>query len=276
MASKSVSIVNGTGGFPLRSNFSSLPIVEVYGDETGCRGFGPKATDWFAMSAIMIPSESVPQMRATVKGMKVEINTTRPLHWVEHFNKTKKHVRRREMAANMAAAIPGVKVIYVVVDKRNLRASSRMRSDKDLFYHYTTRLLLERVANQLEEWDGGPRKGIVRLGAVKGMNHATSVSYLNSARSNDRLKVPWDLIAWPPKWVGTDQYDGVQLADLYLGMFRWAMERGGDDIAEARYLLQHWHQLRSSTRGRILGYGVKVYGEDAGFVTRRGWWRPQN
>lgn len=228
------------------------------------------------MNAVMVPAESVPQMRATMSGLRAEINTTKPLHWVEHFNKGKKHALRRDMASNMVAAIPGVKVVYVVADKRNMESSDRLRSDRDLFYHYVMKLVLERVANQLSEWEGGARKGIVSLGAVKGMNHEESVSYLNRVRSTDKWNTPWELIAWPPKWVATNQRDGVQMADLYLGMFRRAMERGGDDLAEARYLMQHWHQLRSSPRGRISGYGVKVYSKDPGFVTKRGWWRPQN
>lgn len=260
--------------FTVPDGFNELKTVEIFCDETGDRGWTERSSKWFGMCAVMVPQESVPQLRATVSGLRAEINTTRPLHWVDHFKKSK-HEARRAMASNMVAAIPGVQVIYVVAHKETMIASQELRSNGDLFYHYTMRLMLERVANQLSEWDGGRRKGIVRLGAVKGMDHEESVRYLANVRLQERWGVPWELISWPPRWVATDAYEGVQAADLYLGMFRRAIELGGDDISEAQYLLQHWHQVRSSNRGRIMGYGVKVHG-DPRFLTARGWWQATN
>lgn len=270
-------IINGAPPpkFTVPDGFDKLKTVEIFCDETGDRGWGDQSSKWFGMCALMVPQESVPQLRATVRGLRAEIETEKPLHWVDHFKK-QRHEGRRDMASNMVAAIPGVQVIYVVADKATMIASQALRSDGYLFYHYTMRLMLERVAKQLEAWDGGNRRGIVRLGSVKGMDHDRSVSYLGSVRMQEaKWSTPWELISWPPRWVATDDYDGVQAADLYLGMFRRAMEKGGDDIREARHLDRHWHQVRSSPRGRVMGYGVKVYGDPA-FLTARGWWKPTN
>lgn len=266
-------IINGTPTppFPVPEGFNELKTVEVFCDETGDRGWSNDSSSWFGMCAVMVPQESVPQMRATISGLRCEIGTTKPLHWVEHFKKPKQ-ASRRTMAANMLAAIPGVRVIYVVADKATMVASNQLRSDGDLFYHYTMRLLLERVAKQLEGWEGGKRKGVIRLGAVKGMNHAESVEYLTAVRRQHATwHTPWDLMCWPPRWVATNSFDGVQAADLYLGMFRRAVELGESEPWESIYLLQHKHQIRRSMDGNVLGYGIKVHG-DRTFLTRRSWW----
>lgn len=270
-------IINGTPApkFSVPDGFGAMKLVEVFCDETGDRGWTSQSSTWFGMCAVMVPQESVPQLRATVSGLRSEIGTDKPLHWIEHFKKAR-HEQRRDMASNMVAAIPDVKVIYVVADKATMVASPELRSNGDLFYHWTMRLMLERVALALHEWEGGQRRGMVRLGAVKGMDHAESVEYLaNVRRKASPWSTPWELMHWPPRWVGTNEYDGVQAADLYLGMFRRAVERGGDDIREARHLLRHWHQVRSSARGRVMGYGVKVHGNPS-FLTTRGWWQATN
>lgn len=266
-------LINGVPArpFPVPDGFNELKTVEVFCDETGDRGWTNDSSTWFGMCAVMIPQESVPQMRATIGGLRHEIGTTKPLHWVEHFKKPK-HAGRRTMAANMLAAIPGVRVIYVVADKATMVASNELRADGDLFYHYTMRLLLERVAYELDGWKGGRRKGIVRLGAVKGMNHKESVEYLTTVRlQRVAWHTPWDLMCWPPRWVGTNAFDGVQAADLYLGMFRRAVELGESRPWEATYLLQHKHQIRRNGAGRALGYGIKIFG-DRTFITKRAWW----
>lgn len=131
-----------------RAHLYNLHEVEIYCDESGCRGFGPKATPWFGMCAVMIPHESVYQMRATVKGMQAVIGTSKPLHWTEHFS-PKKRQERRETIAQMLANIPGITLIYVIADKGTLRASNALKTDGALFYHYVMKLLLERVVNQL-------------------------------------------------------------------------------------------------------------------------------
>ncbi len=162
-------------------------------------------------------------------------------------------------------------MIYVVAHKPTLRASAAMRADGEMFYHWMTWLLLERVAHETRGSTGGARVARVRLGAVKGMDHARSQAYLSGTRDRDQGSVPWEHLYWPPKWHGTDEYDGIQLADIYLGMFRAALVGDAQDMLCAEMLLQHRHQIRRSTDGRLLGFGIKVYGQSA-FLCDRVWW----
>ncbi|MGD6742987.1 DUF3800 domain-containing protein [Streptomyces sp. BH106] len=243
-------------------------------DETGDRGVGPNASDFFAMTALMVPSEDDWNVRTTAGGLRALIHTSRPdtntpLHWVDHFKA--KHADRRLRAARSLALMPSAKVIHVVVPKRSARNFAGM-SDGVRFYNYTTRLLLERVAHAAKAWDGGPRFAVVRLGSVKGMNHSDTEAYLNFVRQGfvETWGVPWEHIKWPPTWTGTD-WDGIQLADIHAGLLNAALRGAMDDERCAENLLLCKHQLYRRG-GSLLGYGVKVMG-DKTFMTGRCWWR---
>lgn len=181
----------------------ALPKLNVYVDETGDRGIGPKSSPFFAMTALMVPAEDDWTVRHTAGGLRAVIHTSdpaaaKPLHWVEHFRP--KHVERRFRAATVLAAMPSARVVHVVVPKTAARIAPGMR-DGSRFYNYTTRLLLERVAYAASQWDGGPRQVIARLGTVRGMDHGETAAYLSRVHlSHNPWAVPWHLIKWPPAW----------------------------------------------------------------------------
>ena len=258
-----------------RSELGALSKLSVYVDETGDRGWNSKASRFFAMTALLVPSEDDWTVRYAAGGLRSVIHasrpdTTTPLHWVDHFKA--KRPERRLRAAQSLAAMPSAKVIHVVVPKDSARASTSGLSNGVRFYNYTTRLLLERVAHVAKTWDGGPRLAVVRLGAVRGMDHSDTEGYLDRVRNGrcPNYGVPWEHIKWPPVWSGTD-WDGIQLADIHAGLLNVALTGAMDDEACAANLLLCKHQLHRSPAGHLLGYGVKVLG-DARFVRDRCWW----
>jgi hypothetical protein len=257
--------------FAVPAFVAALPPVELYVDEYGDRGFTEKSSEVFAMTAVMVPGENAPHMRVVAAGLRAEINTAKPLHWVDHFTPKPKHAARRQLAADMVASIPGLRVVYVVAHKETLIASQHLRSDQDAFYNYVTKLLLERVAFAARHWPGGRRKVLARLGHVRGMRHEDTVAYLEAARRYGKTKAPFEYIVWPPKWYGPDRWDGLQVADIYTGMLTCALRGAHDDMECARYLVAHRHQIRRGPLGQVLGYGIKLYGE-AHYLTSRTWW----
>ncbi|WP_353707655.1 DUF3800 domain-containing protein [Cellulosimicrobium sp. ES-005] len=257
--------------FPTPERYRRLPRVEAFVDEVGDRGFTTKSSDVFAMVAVMVPQERVPDMKVVVGGLRHAVNTSKPLHWVDHFTPKPKHAARRRLASQWIAKIPDVKVVYVVAHKATLIASQHLRADRDLFYNYMTKLLLERVAYQARYWPGGQRLAVARLSAVKNMDHIESVDYLNGARRYQHTRAPFENILWPPIWRGPDVFDGLQLADLYLGMLWCAIRGDHGDVDCAEMLLEHRHQLRRGPSGQVLGWGVKVFGDPA-YLTKRIWW----
>lgn len=260
-------------------HFGHLPKLHVYIDETGDRGFSEASrtkSPFFAMSALAVPGEDEVHVKVAAGGLRALVHTRqpqdklKPIHWVEHFKP--KRADRRRAAAVALAAIPTAKVIHVIAHKDTLHMDAGMRTDKELFYNYTTRLVLERVAHLAKDWPGGPRLAIVRLGRVKHMDHATSEAHLDFVRggSTQTFGVPWAHIKWPPSWENTER-DGIQLADIHAGMLNAALSGNQHDAACAQYFLMCAHQLRRGPRGTLLGYGIKVIG-DSSFITDRVWW----
>lgn len=248
-----------------------LPKVEVYVDEYGDRGFSPKASPFFAMTAVMVPEEHAAHMRVVASGLRAEIRTTKPLHWVDHFTPKPKHASRRQLAATLVAGIPGVSVTYVVAHKESMVGGEHLRSSQVAFYNYVTKLLLERVAYQAKGWPGGPRMAVCRLSSIKGTRDVDTIAYLEGVRTYGKTSAPMDFIKWPPSWHGPERYDGLQIADLYMGMMGSALSGRDQDLACAEGLLAHRGQIRRSAGGKVLGFGVKVYGDEA-VLTDRAWW----
>ncbi|WP_329140990.1 DUF3800 domain-containing protein [Streptomyces sp. NBC_00670] len=257
------------------SEAGSLPKLNVYVDETGDRGFSTSSSPFFAMCALMVPAEDHWSVKVAAGGLRALIHSSRPesttpLHWVDHFKR--KRPERRVAAARTLASMPSAKVIHVIVPKDEVRAWDGMQ-DGVRFYNYTTRYLLERVAHAAARWEGGPRLAVVRLGAVRGMDHAETANYLDWVRQGhvQTWGVPWEHIKWPPTWTGTD-WDGVQLADIHAGLLNCALTGPANDEDCAENLLLCKHQLYRSPSGMLLGYGVKVMGGTS-FVTTRCWWK---
>jgi hypothetical protein len=246
-----------------------LPRVNVYVDETGDRGFSNNSSPFFAMTALMVPEEDDWCVRFTAAGLRALIDTDRPLHWVEHFKR--KHPERRSRAAKQLSLIPNAKVVHVIAPKAAVSRYTGM-SNGVRFYNYTTRLLLERVAYAAQQWEGGMRLAVVRMGAVKGMDHQETADYLDYVRQGkcETYGVPWGLIKWPPKWLGTE-YDGIQLADIHAGLLNAALTGARSDDACAENLLLCKHQLYRSPAGTLWGHGVKVIA-GYGYVLGRSWW----
>ncbi|WDO06203.1 DUF3800 domain-containing protein [Streptomyces murinus] len=265
---------------PLLVHYGQLPKLHVYIDETGDRGFSAASraqSPFFAMTALVVPQEDEWNVKITAGGLRAYVHGAqpqqllKPIHWVEHFKP--KRPERREHAARTLAMMPSAKVIHVIAHKDTVNSDDGMRQDKGVFYNYTTRLLLERVAYAAKEWPGGPRLAIVRLGLVKHMDHTAAEAALNDMRqdsSSSMWGVPWQHVSWPPTWEGT-QRDGIQLADIHAGLLNAALSGDPADLRCAQNLLLCGHQLRRSSRGKLLGYGVKVIGSTE-FVTNRCWW----
>lgn len=248
-----------------------LPALELYVDEFGDRGFGAKSSAYFAMTGLIVPSEYAANMRVVASGLRNEIGTSKPLHWVEHFTPKPRHEARRQLAMEMIATLPGIQLVYVLAHKPSLVASNHMRSDGATFYNYTTKLLLERVAFAAKYWPGGERKVYARLGHVKGMTHTESVDQLEGAILHRRTAAPFANIVWPPQWFGQERWDGLQIADLCMGAFSTALRctPGGRD--DAQHLRTIAHLVRRGSGGQLFGYGIKVYGEET-CLTGQHWW----
>lgn len=235
------------------------PSVTIYVDEYGDRGFSSKSSEYFCVTAILVPRESHRHMRAVVGGMRTVINTQRPLHWVDHF--TAKQQDRRDMASRLCASIPGLVVVHTLAHKKTLISSDALKSDNTLFYHYATKLTLERAAFACQNWEGGSRLGRVVLAAIKGTIPSDTEAYYTRFQSGIRTRAPVDWLTPNVKVTTPETEDGLQLADLYQGMFATALNGTEADDKCGRHLIDVKHQVRRNPGGYAVGWGLKLYPE---------------
>lgn len=254
------------------SAFSKLPRLEVYVDETGDRNFkANRQSDWFAMTAVMVPVEYVPHVNAVIRGLQhqLKVPAGRPLHWVEHCRK--KSPERRKIVLDLLTGFLKLRVIHVAIHKPSIGQMAHMRRDSRGVYHWATNLLVERIGEVAARWDGGPRRARINFGVVGGFDHGKTMSYLN-LRANDARAAgadhAYDYLQWPFKWFEMGRYEGLELADAYSGFLTTAINESSHE-----FICRYARRIPVSRTGRPHGWGFKVF-PDSGwqYIRNTAWW----
>lgn len=250
----------------------SLPRLEVYVDETGDRNFKRnRQSDWFAMTAVVIPHEYTNHLQVIVQGMKHHCNLPddKFLHWVKHFRR--ENIARRNVALDLFTGFRRIKVVHVVIHKPSIAESAHMRRDTRGVYHYATALLTERIGHVAANWEGGPRRARLNLGVVGGVNHALTMKYLHHVANEARAKQEdhwFDYLQWPFKWFSMTQLEGLQAADMYSGFLTTALNEGRHEFV-SRYA----DRIAEFAPNKPLGWGFKVFPSGGwGSLRYQPWW----
>lgn len=243
-------------------------LVRAYVDETGDRGTGPRASQFFAMAGVAVADEDELAMRQAVHGCRVElaVPATKHLHWVE----AAKSFDRRQFITSQLAGLPGLVVNYVIFEKAAIPATAQLGSDHVTFYNYCAGLMLERLLLTARDWPGGPRQLIATFGHVKGFDHGRTSDYFVRKRASGPSWMPWQQLHGRPRFADAGAYDGLQVADQYAGMLAKALCADRYGGYEAAHLLAIRHQIRR-VGGRSWGYGFKVMGR-ANLMEGYPWW----
>ncbi len=241
------------------------PLLRAYVDETGDRGHSGKSSPFFAFAAVLVADEDEPPLMAAMSKLRRDftIPAGKALHWNQHV----KTFARRQVST-VLAAVPGLMIIYVVVEKTAIPVSSGMYSDHEVFYNYAAAMVMERVLLAARDWPGGSRDVVVRFGHVKGFRHVTTKRYfrLKAAASS---WVPWNRLHGTVHFDDQAQWDGLQAADQYAGMLNVAVSADEYGGYQEAHLLRICPQLRRDANGRSRGWGFKVLGNEATFTTLR-------
>lgn len=252
---------------------SKLPILRVYLDETGDRGFKATSSPLFGFCAVMVPEEHDALLRHVIQNLRKEFGVlSGPVHWVDHL-RSRNHDRRR-YAAKKLAAVPGVRLIYALVNKASVPADSPLRGDIFATYNYVSRMTFERIAFAAQDWPGGSRRTITKVAHVRGHNHTLSLDYLARTcptSTSARTTVPWALVTRNIQVAGAAAQDGLQAADLYAGIFGAAIKPDAFGANSPEYLQVVAHQLWRGPDGRVLDHGIKIR-SDKTIVTGQDWW----
>jgi hypothetical protein len=246
------------------------PLLRAYVDETGDRGHTGKSSPFFAFAAVVVADEGEPSLRAAMSQLRrdLKVPTGKALHWQDHV---KTH-SRRQYVSRVLAGVPGLMIVYVVVEKAAIPISSGMYGDQVLFYNYAACLTMERLLLAARDWPGGTRDVIVRFGHVRGFDHSKTTQYFNLKRATASAAwVPWTRLHGAVHFDDQAKWDGLQAADQYAGMLNAAIRPDDFGGYEEAHLLRIRHQIRRNSAGKAMGYGFKVLGNEATF-TSLPWW----
>jgi Protein of unknown function (DUF3800) len=249
----------------------TVRLLRAYIDETGDRGLSAKSSPFFAFAAVTVANEDEAGLREVMSRLRSDLRVPagKALHWKDHV----KTFSRRQHVARSLSEVPGVMVVYVVVEKAAIPTDAGMYSDHVLFYNFAACMVMERILLAARDWQGGMRDAVVRFGHVQGFNHKTTSAYFERKAITDPW-VPWERLHGRVHFDNQAQWDGLQAADQYAGMLNVALRTDQFGGYEESHLLRIGHQIRRDTSGRSWGWGFKVLGDTATF-TSLPWWPPE-
>jgi hypothetical protein len=216
------------------------PFVRAYVDETGDRGLSPRSSRYFGMVAVVVADEDDAGLRRVIDQCRrrLSVPVGKPLHWTEHV----KRFPRRQFVASQLAAVPGVVLNMVLVEKA---AVANDLPDQVAFYNLVAGRLLEQVLRTADEWPGGRRDVVITFGHVRGFQHDETLAWFEKLRARNSARVPWELLRGRPAFRGPGQLDGLQAADQYCGMLRAALEADEYGGFEEHHLIAVRHQIHT-------------------------------
>jgi hypothetical protein len=132
----------------------SNPLLRAYVDETGDRGHTGASSPFFAFAAVLIADEDEPSLRAVMSRLRRDLTvpTGKALHWKEHV----KTYSRRQHVASLLSQVSVLMVVYVVVEKAAIPASSGLYSDHMIFYNYAACMTMNASCLLLATGTGEP------------------------------------------------------------------------------------------------------------------------
>lgn len=244
------------------------PLVRAYIDETGDRGTSGKASRYFAMVAVVIADEDDPSLRQAIGlcRQRLSVPASKALHWTEHV----KRFPRRQFVVGQLAAVDGLVVSFVIVEKAAIPGANPIRGDQVAFYNYVSGLILEGILLTASAWPGGARDVVAGFGHVRGFPHQETLAYFEKLRADAEDQELWELLRSSPRFLGAGQLDGLQAADQYAGMLRAALEPDEFGGFEHHHLLAVRHQIRRH-EGESWGHGLQVMAAP-GVLEAYPWW----
>jgi Protein of unknown function (DUF3800) len=202
---------------------SKDPGLYAYVDETGDRGSTGKSSRFFAMSAVIVPKETVSAMRSMVDTCrnKLGVPAGKALHWKDHA----KTFPRRQFLSETFAGLPDISVNYVIFEKASMSSGSAVFNNHFAFYNVAAGAMLLRILLAADRWPGGRRDVRVKFSHSRGCDVNETLACFERLRA---IEPPETLALWEGlqgnvKFPSVGQYDGLQAADVYAGMLSKAI-----------------------------------------------------
>jgi hypothetical protein len=226
------------------------------------------SSEWFVLSAMVVRASNESAVGRWQQDIRAKIGQTQrtDIHYRD-LSPTKRLIACTEIATRP------VRCFVAMSNKKNMPgyANPRCWQEKNYFYWWMTRLLLERLtafcAKQSRMLYGGPRPIKMIFSQRGGMTYERLTTYLNLLRFENEIghvRLDHGMLDWSVvdlkqiRDVAHKNDAGLQLADCSAGAFYQAVSLDGQRQCQTDYATALIPRLYRSPRGRILGYGVKV------------------
>lgn len=241
---------------------SQRPLYRAYIDETGDRGVGPKSSPFFTMAAVVVADRNDRQLRAALDCIRQNVRSKSPRwKWTSMG-----HLERR--FATLEIAKVNVRLVYVIVPKATLRASSKMAAHHGFFYNFVARLVVERIS-WLVARTGGACK--MTFEKVKGYPANEVIDYLALLRQGN-TQITWPAIHPEVRVDSPANVENLRAADIAAGAIDSAIRPDPTTgLYEPSYLFNLAPRIMRNQHGQVLGNGLKVLAPD-GALDHLPWW----
>lgn len=242
----------------------------AYIDESGDIGIKPEksgSSEWFGVAAFVIPvSKDLDLVQYKKNILKMCDIKTKDIHMKKIYNEDKKRFIAQEVGR-----IPDSKCIVVLSNKTSLYKKN-IFNDKDSYYQYMSRYLLERITNCCSQWQTKLQQGNGKVKIVfatrGGMNYDELKKYLYTLRDspivNKKIKnqnlpqINWDVIDIEEvQNMPAEKRVGLQFADVLSYSFFKAVNKNEYNMVNPGYCL-FFKQNMYSCGERIWHNGVTI------------------
>lgn len=222
----------------------------AYIDESGDIGINPDksgSSQWFGLAAFVIPvSKDLELVQHKKRILEKCPMQTKEIHMKEIKNEDK-----RRFVAQEIGSLPYSRCIVVLSNKSSLYKKDIFK-DKDSYYQYMSRYLLERITCCCSQWQSEIHEGngMVKIifASRRGMNYDNLKKYLYTLRDSPFVdakiqkqklpKINWDLIDIDQvQDIPAEKRVGLQFADVLSYSFFKAVNKNEYSMVNPGYCL---------------------------------------
>lgn len=241
------------------------PLLRVYVDESGDRGFSAKSSPVFILAAIVARDNDEPRLRLMREQLCTDLEkpSTTVLHWAQNIQN---HSQRKHVAKTISGA--PLTLLYVIVDKASLRTSSGLH-DHERLYNYAVRRLIERLSWYIRDEKA---EAIVTFARIRNFKYASLETYIYYLRSSPN-SIHWKSFKDLPRIDDPSRKVLLQVADIAAGCLSKAIVPDKWGNFEYSYLREIQPLIYRNTPGKITSYGLHVIsGKSSTMLPATTWW----
>ncbi len=229
-------------------------------DESGVRKHGPKTSQHFVMSAVVVPDARRTALLSELVTLRRDLRVPagKPLSFKDMPHQSRLRV------CQFVSRLPYLTIANVIVCKRRLQTQM---SDVDGAYLLTLRYLLERISWCVDDLNG---QAFVTFAHIRGFRVAKLHAYVAVLQASD-TEIRWQALHLPIRMETIQTNDFLQVADSTASATAQAFEPDRFGNTEPRYVNEIARRLYRRANGRNMSYGMKIHPTSAVNLSEYAW-----